>query len=289
MPSVRISRQLFDPLPGRRDGRRPMRFAPQASGLRAGAPVVHQQDPLRRQTRKPAGPAAMTARPRHQPQGCEGHRPRDPAIRPVPRGQDDPMTTRGGLFLKYVVLFVILVSGALVTSGLVEIYFSYQENKAALVRVQREKAVAAAARIEQFVREVERQAGWIAQSPWAARSVPVDQRRFDSLRLLRQVPAITEVSHLDRTGHEQLRVSRLAMDVVGSNADYAREAKFLEAKARRTYFSPVYFRKESEPYMTIALAGSGEDAGVIAAEVNLKFIWDVVSQIKIGKNGYAYV
>jgi hypothetical protein len=137
----------------------------------------------------------------------------NPATRPVLRKPDDPMTTRGGLFLKYVVLFVILVSGALVTSGLVEIYFSYQENKAALVRVQREKAVTAATRI------------------------------FDSLRLLRQVPAITEVSHLDRTGHEQLRVSRLAMDVGGSNADYAREPKFLEAQASRTYFSPVYFRQ----------------------------------------------
>ena|SRR2546430_17431408 len=113
------------------------------------------------------------------------------------------MTTRGGLFLKYVVLFVILVSGALVTSGLVEIYFSYQENKAALVRVQREKAVTAAARIEQFVREVERQIGWIANSPWGPRGVSVEQRRFDSLRLLRQVPAITEVSHLDPTGHEK--------------------------------------------------------------------------------------
>jgi len=63
------------------------------------------------------------------------------------------MTTRGGLFLKYVILFVIFVNGALVTCGLVEIYFSYQENKAALVRVQREKAVTAAARIEQFVRD----------------------------------------------------------------------------------------------------------------------------------------
>ena len=28
---------------------------------------------------------------------------------------------------------------------------------------------------------------------------------------------------------------------------------------------------------------------VTAAEVNLKFIWDVISQIKIGKAGHAYV
>ena len=196
---------------------------------------------------------------------------------------------RGGLFLKYAVALVLLVSGALVVSALVEIYFSYQENKAALSQIQREKAVSAAVRIEQFVRELEHQLAWIAQTPWGARGVSLDQRRLDSLRLLRHAPAVTEVSHYDPAGHEQLRVSRLAMDVVGSNADFSQDPKFKQAIARKTYFSPVYFRKESEPYMTIALAGSGEDAGVVAAEANLKFIWDVVSSIKIGEGGHAYV
>ncbi|MBI3630550.1 MAG: GAF domain-containing protein [Candidatus Rokubacteria bacterium] len=197
------------------------------------------------------------------------------------------MRPRGLLFRKYVVLFVALVGGALITSGLVEIYFTYQESKTALVRVQREKAAVAASRIEQFVTEVERQLQWITQS--GAGAVPLEQRRFDALRLLRHAPTITEVSHLDAAGREQLRVSRLAMDVIGSQADLSREPKFLEARARKVYFSPVYFRKESEPYMTVALAGSGDDAGVTVAEVNLKFIWDVVSQIKIGKAGRAYV
>jgi signal transduction histidine kinase/HAMP domain-containing protein len=196
---------------------------------------------------------------------------------------------RGGLFLKYAVPLVILSSGAVVVSGLVEIYFSYQENKAALAGVQHEKAIAAAGKIEQFVREIEHQLAWIAQTPWGPRGAPLDQRRLDSLRLLRHVPAVTEVSQLDPTGREQLRVSRLAMDVAASNTDFSNDPKFREASARKTYFSPVYFRKESEPYMTIALAGNGEDAGVIAAEANLKFIWDVVSNLKVGKGGYAYV
>jgi signal transduction histidine kinase len=195
---------------------------------------------------------------------------------------------RGRLFWKYVVLFVILVSGALVTSGLVEIYFSYQENKTALVRIQREKAEAAASKIEQYIKEIERQIGWTAQPVWGTQTGSVDQRRFDYLRLLRQVPAITEISLLDPSGKEQLRVSRLAMDVVGSQADFSQEPKFLEAKAGKTYFGPVYFRKESEPYMTLAIAGSVQDAGVTVAEVNLKFIWDVVSQIRVGKAGHAY-
>jgi hypothetical protein len=46
------------------------------------------------------------------------------------------------------VLFAGLVSGALLTSGLVEVYFSYKENQAALVAIQREKALGAATRIE---------------------------------------------------------------------------------------------------------------------------------------------
>ena len=196
---------------------------------------------------------------------------------------------RGGLFLKYAVPLVLLSSGAVIVSGLVEIYFSYQENKAALAGVQHEKAVAAGAKIEQFVREIEHQLAWIAQTPWGPRGASLDQRRLDSLRLLRHVPTVTEVSQLDPTGHEQLRVSRLAMDVAASNADFSNDPKFREASARKTYFSPVYFRKESEPYMTIALAGTGDDAGVIAAEANLKFIWDVVSNLKVGKGGYAYV
>ncbi len=199
------------------------------------------------------------------------------------------MNPRGRLFWKYSVLFVILVSGALVTSGLVEIYFSYQENKTALVSVQREKAAAAASRIEQFLREIENQIGWTTHASFAPQGAALDQRRFDYLRLLRQAPSITEISNLDPSGKEQLRVSRLAMDVVGSHTDFSQDPKFIEAKSGKVYLSPVYFRKESEPYMTIAMAGRGQDAGVTVAEVNLKFIWDVVSQIKIGKAGYAYV
>ena len=41
--------------------------------------------------------------------------------------------------------------------------------------------------------------------------------------------------------------------------------------------------------MTLAMAGARRDAGVSVAEVNLKFIWEVVSQIKVGNKGQAFV
>ena len=193
---------------------------------------------------------------------------------------------RRGLFLKYVVLFVALVGGVLVINAALDLYFVYQENRRASIEVQREKAEAAAQRIESFVREIERQIGWVAQAQWA--SLPAEQRRFDYVRLLRQVPAITELVQLDREGREQLSVSRLAMDVVGAGADRSTDAAFVGAMAHKVYFGPVYFRQGSEPYFTMAVSHGGR-GGVTVAEVNLKLIWDVVSQIRVGRDGYAYV
>ncbi|HYM02993.1 MAG TPA: GAF domain-containing protein, partial [Stellaceae bacterium] len=194
---------------------------------------------------------------------------------------------RGRLFRKYVALFVAVVAVALIANGLLEILFSYREHQDALVRIQREQAEAAAAKIGQFVKEIESQLGWTTQLPWS--SATLEQRRVDALRLLRQVPAITELTQLDGAGHEQLRVSRLAMDVVGSGTDLSKEPRFTEAVAHKIYYGPVYFRRESEPYMTLALAGTSRSVGVSVAEVNLKFIWDVVSQIKVGEHGQAFV
>jgi signal transduction histidine kinase/putative methionine-R-sulfoxide reductase with GAF domain len=77
--------------------------------------------------------------------------------------------------------------------------------------------------------------------------------------------------------------------VVGSGIDYSNKPEFTQATANKVYYGPVYFRRESEPYMTIALAGARRDSGVSVAQVNLKLIWDVVSKIKVGRSGHAYV
>src|SRR5262245_18360979 len=124
--------------------------------------------------------------------------------------------TRRRLFNKYVALFVAVVCVAVLYNGIFDVFFYYQEHKASLIRIQREQAEAAAAKIGQFIKEIESQLGCTTQLPWSAGSIA--QRRSDTLRLLRQVPAITELAQLDATGKERLRVSRLAMDVVASGA-----------------------------------------------------------------------
>ena len=208
-------------------------------------------------------------------------------------GPDDaasPSSTsivRSRLFVKYVALLITVVVLALIANGAFEVWFSYREHKSALIETQRLEAQAAADKIEEFITQIDSQVGWTTQLPWTDGTL--DQRRFDALRLLRQVPAITELTQIDASGHEQLKVSRLTMDVVGSGIDYSDKPEFKQAVANKVYYGPVYFRRESEPYMTIALAGARRDSGVSIAQVNLKLIWDVVSKIKVGINGRAFV
>lgn len=142
-------------------------------------------------------------------------------------------------------------------------------------------------KLAQFINESESQIGWTTQLPSTAGTT--DQRRFDALRLLRQVPAITELSQLDAEGKELLKVSRLAMDVVGSGNDYSKEAKFTETVAKKVYYGPVYMRRDSEPYMTLGMTRSRFDAVVSLVELNLKPMWDIVRQTKVGDRGVAYV
>jgi signal transduction histidine kinase len=218
---------------------------------------------------------------------------RDPGVPGPSNGPDGGSSTpslsilRSRLFIKYVVLFVAVVSLALVANGIFDVFFAYKEQRASLVRIQREQAAAAAGKIGQFVSEIESQVGWTTQLPWSASTI--EQRRFDALRLLRQVPAITELAEIDSTGHEQLKVSRLAMEVVGSGSDVSKDPAFTEAVAHKVYYGPVYFRRESEPYMTLSLAGTRRGTGVSIAQVNLKLIWDVLSKIKFAGHGRAFV
>jgi hypothetical protein len=148
------------------------------------------------------------------------------------------------------------------------------------------QAACIADKLAEFIKENQNQVGWIAQLPPGG---SIDQGRFDALRLFRQAPAITELSLLDVEGKEFLKVSRLAMDVVGSGTDYSKEVKFTETVAKKIYYGPVYMRGESEPHMTLGLAGRPPNGGVNVVELNLNLIWEIVQQTKVGNRGVAYV
>jgi two-component system, NtrC family, sensor kinase len=181
------------------------------------------------------------------------------------------------------------LAGLVLASGLVQIYFAYQDAKEAVVLIEDGKADGAAIIIAQRLRDVERQIAWTLQPPWTTGAVGLDQRRSDYLRLLRQVPAVMEVLYLDSRGTEVVRMSKLAMNQQATGADLSDDPRFQIPKLGRTYFSDVYLRHQEEPYLAVAVADSGPNPGVTVAEISIQFLWYVVGQTRVGGDGYAYV
>src|ERR1035437_8663760 len=120
-----------------------------------------------------------------------------------PEARPSGTKIRSRLFTKYVALFVAVVGIALLSNGIFEVFFYYREHKAALIRIQHEQAVAAAAKIGQFIKEIESQLGWTTQLPGAAGAS--EQRRGEAGRRRRQVPASTERAQGEATGKERRR------------------------------------------------------------------------------------
>ena len=148
---------------------------------------------------------------------------------------------RGRLFRKYALLFAGMISGALIGSGLLDAWFSYREQSALLARIQQEQADAAADKISRFVGEIERQVVWATQLPWTPDEAGA--RRREALRLLRLAPAITELKMLDGAGHEQLALSRLSNDQIGSLTDRSTEPEpetIHHLRAHSRYLAPQF-------------------------------------------------
>ncbi|SDR44387.1 Signal transduction histidine kinase [Rhizobiales bacterium GAS113] len=208
-------------------------------------------------------------------------------LRRGPAQADGQRRVRDRLLPKYVAFFVTVVCLALLCNDLFQLRFSIRDYTAMSIRIQQEQADAAATKIGQFVADIESQLGWVANLAWD--DSKLDEWRFDLVRLLHQVPPITEFTKIDASGRERLRVSRVAPDVVNSLADLSNEAPFVGALSSKHYYGPVDFRVGSEPYMTLALAGLRHDAGVSVVAINLKFIRDVISRLNLGAGGRAYV
>ena len=201
--------------------------------------------------------------------------------------RDATVPGRGRLFRRYLTLILALVCGALVASGATTIYFAYEDNKATSADLQHEKALNAAFRIQQYIDSIDKQLRFAALLQ--INPGDVELRRIEFLKLLKQAQEVTDIAQLDANGRELLVVSRLGRDEIGSMKDRSGDPGFLGARRDRTWFGPVTFGKNTEPYITMAVRSGGSVDRATLAEVNLRFAGDVVSNIHIGEKGKAYV
>jgi signal transduction histidine kinase len=222
------------------------------------------------------------------------------------------------LFRKYALVFVGLVAGSLLISDVIQGYLSYRDKNQSVLSSAQDSATAAAATIERFMAEATAQLGGVVQ--YTPASLSVDQRKSQYQGFLDTHPSFTEIRYLDASATLQFRVSRSSPPhILVAGADPTSQSLFAAPPSGNLppAYGPTYFKEpcshltysraggsgvpnaitecetqlgETEPNMTIAMRDPATGAGgVSVAVVSLSFIQDIVSGIKLGSSGRAYV
>jgi class 3 adenylate cyclase len=192
-----------------------------------------------------------------------------------------------GLFQKYFIVIFLAAAAPLALNGVIEAWFGYRDQRSRLDELLAVQAAAAAAEINGFLDNITNQLGWLVQLPWTEQ--PDERRRAEAFRLLRQAPAIASIALLDDRERERLYVSRIGLNRIDSRVDRSTDPAAAVVRSARTWFGDVIYNRGSEPYMAVAISGNRPSVGVVIADVNLKLIWDVVSSIRVGQTGFAFV
>lgn len=111
--------------------------------------------------------------------------------------------------------------------------------------------------------------------------------------LLGLQPSFRQLVLLNTAGQPTAAISRQSSSLSQQFESQLEGDTFAQTKSGQRYISPVYIDDlTSEPLVIVAIPVQnvfGDFQGVLAAEVNLKFMWDIVDQLKVGTTGYAYV
>jgi signal transduction histidine kinase len=113
-----------------------------------------------------------------------------------------------------------------------------------------------------------------------------------ALFLLKNDLSFTEVTFLDAAGMEVMKVSERRVYLPTERSNQSGSEKFHKAMKGESYVSSVYTLDGMEPHLTLAVpleVPPKQVAGVVSAEINLKSLRQVISDIEFGHAGYAYL
>ena len=194
-----------------------------------------------------------------------------------------PRPPRRRLVWRYTVVVVVLVAAAMVSVGVSELYFSYQDGKRALSEVAADKASLAAESIDQLIQGILGDLDSLAD--------PKVDRPVLFRRLVEGKRRLSELTYLDGNGRDCAHAYSLEANQINTwvcGADHSDRPEFTGAKAGRPYFGDVTFDAgTNRPHMTVAVAERLPGDGVIVADVDLGSL-EAIGSAKIGAAGYAY-
>jgi len=109
--------------------------------------------------------------------------------------------------------------------------------------------------------------------------------------LMTQYPHLTECAVLNPQGRETVKMVRQDRRLLAADAllNRAGRDEFRRAWTGPGYVSPVFFtERDRTPQMFIAVP-IGRRQGVLLSRLSLDSVWELVSEVSVGKGGYAYL
>ncbi len=190
------------------------------------------------------------------------------------------------------VTFLILTWVLLLVTGVLELYFSLQVQQRSIINQQQLIAQDAANQVSSFVKERLQMLATTARLANLTDAGAAEQKLILS-KLLGLEYSFRQVVLLDSQRQELTAVSRLSKKDLNRLEDRINADIFFQTDQGQTFLSQVYIDEvTSEPLIIMATAIKdvfGDSKGTLMAEVNLKFMWDLVGDIKIGQGGTAFV
>ena len=187
--------------------------------------------------------------------------------------------------------FFIVSALILLIAGLGQIIYNYQTQREILFAQQQAIAQDAAVDVSDFIEDK----FFVLETAVSLENVATvsseDQERILGNALGFQ-PAFRQLALYDANGQLLTHLSRLVAS--RSQAFLTGTQRSIDEVAQTDRFiSPILIDDESfEPLITIAVPITnvfGDFQGILAAELNLKFMWDLMDQLNVGEAGYAYV
>jgi len=189
------------------------------------------------------------------------------------------------------VAFLALSAIMLMISSSMNMYFSIQTQQSVIDSQQKLIAKEAADSVRGFIAEKFSELEGAVKLCDMGISTNEEQKKVLD-KLLGIEHSFRQIATLDMQGNELAKVSRLSSLQVGYLNEEVLHDFFTDAEKERQ-ISPIFIDETtSEPLIIISVPITdifGDLKGVLVADVNLKFMWDLVAGIKVGESGTTYV
>jgi signal transduction histidine kinase len=191
------------------------------------------------------------------------------------------------IFLKYWIGLASVTTSIVIVFGGVEAVLAYQENVQHLTELQLAELRSAESKIESFLSVIESNVNEVSQLPWDEGFLNREQLREEYHRLLKLVPAVVDITYLPLDQSPRVFVSRTELDEFLSAVSGAESLNYTLGNAKTAYGVTEY-DKSDRPQVTFrSRLKSGR--AIVAAKIDLTFLGDVVTAIRLGDGGVAYV